>query len=238
MPKLLLGVNIDHIATIREARKGIEPDPLAAALIAERFGADLITIHLREDRRHINDDDVYKIKKAISIPLNLEMAPVDEIVKIALDVKPYKVTLVPERREEVTTEGGLDVRTHLKAISTVNRQFKKAGIIVSLFIEADMDQILASKESGAECIEIHTGSYSNASSASQKKELERIKKAVKYANEIGLIVHAGHGLNNDNVKAIAEIEGVEELNIGHSIISDAVLRGLGDAIRSMKENMV
>jgi len=238
MPKLLLGVNIDHIATLREARKGLEPEPLAAAMIAEKAGAELITIHLREDRRHINDEDVYRIKAAISVPLNLEMAVVKEIVDIALDVNPYKVTLVPEKREEITTEGGLDVRSYLNPITNVNKQFKDAGIIVSLFIEPDRDQILASSESGAECIEIHTGAYANAVGDEVGKEIIRIKAAVDYANELGLIVHAGHGLNYENVEAIKDIDGIVELNIGHSIISDAALRGLGDSVRIMKGNML
>lgn len=234
-PKLILGVNIDHIATLRQARRGRMPDPLEAALIAEETGADLITIHLREDRRHIQDHDVYRIKESIRVPLNLELAVCDEIIQIALQIKPYKVTLVPERREEITTEGGLNVAKMIPTLVPICKQFAEAGIIVSLFIEPDHRQIQASFEVGAPCIEIHTGAYSNASGDDQDHELDRIQEAVQLATSLGLRVHAGHGLNRENVRAIAVMDGIEELNIGHSIISDAVLLGLSSAIKGMRE---
>ncbi|MDD5455992.1 MAG: pyridoxine 5'-phosphate synthase [Candidatus Margulisbacteria bacterium] len=238
MPKVILGLNIDHVATLRQARKGFEPDPLEAALIAQKAGADLITIHLREDRRHIQDNDVLRIKQAISVPLNLEMAPVPEIVDIALKVKPHKVTLVPEKRQELTTEGGLDVVKNFEKIKKINSRFQKAGIIVSLFIEAQKKQIKASKDSGAPSIELHTGRYAESSGLKQQKELEKLQEAVAYAQSIGLAVHAGHGLNYENTAAVAAIKGIEELNIGHSIISSAVLLGLPQAIKNMKQNML
>ncbi len=238
MLKLVLGVNIDHIATLRQARRGLEPDPLQAALIAQKAGADLITIHLREDRRHIQDSDVYKIKENINIPLNLEMAPVPEIIEIALKVKPYKVTLVPERREEITTEGGLNVVKLLPDIKRTVKRFIESGIKVSMFIEADTDQILATKESGADSLEIHTGKYANSIGLEREKILKCIQEGVLLAKGLGLIVHAGHGLNEENMDAIAKIEGMEELNIGHSIISRAALLGLSQAIGDIKKRII
>lgn len=238
MAKLLLGVNIDHVATLRQARKGMMPDPLEAALIAEESGADLITIHLREDRRHIQDHDVQRIKDAIRVPLNLELAVSTEIIEIALSVKPFKVTFVPERREEITTEGGLNVVNMLSTLTPICKQFAKEGILVSLFVEPDQRQIKASSESGAPCIEIHTGAYANASDEDQVHELERINNSVEQALALGLRVQAGHGLTLENVGPIAAIKGIEELNIGHSIISEAVLAGLPSAINDMRSALL
>ncbi len=228
-----LGVNIDHIATLRQARMGLEPDVVMAAKIAEKSGADGITIHLREDRRHIQDKDVYNIKKAITIPLNLEMATSDDIVDVALDVLPATCTIVPEKRQEITTEGGLDVLGQYDKVSKTVQKLQEKGIKVSLFIEPDISQIEASKNTGAEYIEIHTGLYAETSGASQEKELERIKEAVNYAHNLGLIVNAGHGLNYSNTQKIIENPNLYELNIGHSIISRAVFSGLEKAVKDM-----
>lgn len=232
---MLLGVNIDHVATLRQARRGVEPSVLEAALVAEKAGADLITVHLREDRRHIQDEDVFLIKEKILIPLNLEMSLVEEIVDNALLVHPYKVTIVPEKREEITTEGGLNVALYKTRLVEVIKKFKQKNIIVSLFIDTDKKFIKASKDVGADAIEIHTGQYSNAKDEQQINiELDKIKEAVAYASSLGLEVHAGHGLNYQNVKLIAEISKLVELNIGHSIISRAVFVGLEQAIKEMK----
>ncbi len=232
---VLLGVNIDHVATLRQARKGIEPEPVEAALIAEKSGADGITVHLREDRRHIQDRDLYNIKKAIKIPLNLEMACSDEIAEIAIDVMPRMCTLVPEKRQEITTEGGLDAHSLYKQVSKTTNFLQKKGIIVSLFIEPDELQIDAACKMGAEYIEIHTGKYANEIGISREKELERIKKATEYAISKNIKVNAGHGLNYTNTKDIALIKGMKELNIGHSIISKSVFVGLGNAVSEMKK---
>ena len=224
-----LGVNVDHIATLREARKIAEPDPLKAALICQQAGAHGITIHLREDRRHIQDHDLYAIKEAINIKLNLEMANVEEIVNIALKVKPDQVTIVPEKRNEITTEGGLDVCAEQDSLKESIKKFQGQNIITSLFIDPQ-----ASKESGAEYIEIHTGCYANAKEDIDKeKELVRIKEAVLFASDLGLGVNAGHGLNYVNVGPIACIEQIEELNIGHAIIAHAVFVGLENAVKEM-----
>lgn len=238
MNRMLLGVNIDHVATLRQARRGSEPSVLDAALIAQDAGADLITIHLREDRRHIQDQDVFDIKQAINIPLNLEMAPVDEIIEIALRVKPYKVTLVPEKREEVTTEGGLDVLRMEFRLSQVVDRFTKAGVIVSLFIEADDRQIEASARVKAPCVEFHTGQYANATGQDQAVELERLRRAVKTASKLDIEVHLGHGLNYENIEPFKEMPEIQELNIGHTIISRAVLDGLSGAIQTMRSYML
>lgn len=229
-----LGVNIDHTATLRQARMGNEPDVLQAALTAEKAGADGITVHLREDRRHIQDSDVYNIKKHISIPLNLEMACSDDIINIACDVLPNTCTIVPEKRMEITTEGGLDAAGQYNHISAVVKKLQSKGIMVSLFIEPDNNQIDAAKNMGAEFIEIHTGLYANTEGDRQLQELERIKNAAIYAHELGLIVNAGHGLNYTNTKAVAEIEYMNEFNIGHSIISHALFSGLYEAVVEMK----
>lgn len=230
-----LGVNIDHVATLRQARMGIEPDVLEAAQIVEKAGADGITVHLREDRRHIQDNDVYNIKKHISLPLNLEMACSDDIVNIACDVVPNTCTIVPEKRMEITTEGGLDALGQYSTVAKVVERLQKKGIKVSLFIEPDNSQIDAAKKMGAEFIEIHTGLYANTEGEKQLHELERIKKAASYAHSIGLIVNAGHGLNYTNTQKMAEIEHMYEFNIGHSIISRAVFTGLYDAVMEMKK---
>ncbi|MDD4527729.1 MAG: pyridoxine 5'-phosphate synthase [Candidatus Margulisbacteria bacterium] len=235
---MLLGVNIDHVATLRQARMGKEPSVLEAALIAEAAGADLITTHLREDRRHIQDRDVDQIKEKIKIPLNFEMSLVEEIVVKALTIKPYKVTIVPEKREEITTEGGLNVALYRDRLIEVIKRFKQAGIIVSLFVDPSFDVIKDSKDVGADAIEIHTGQYSNASLAQFDVELAKVKSAVEYADSIGLEVDAGHGLNYQNVSYIAKIPKLVELNIGHSIISRAIFVGLEAAIKEMKELLV
>ncbi len=232
MPKL--GVNIDHIATLRQARREFEPDPIAAAKICEEAGCDSIVAHLREDRRHINDSDIKRLRKVIKTRFNLEMSINKGIVDIACEIGPDQATLVPERREEITTEGGLDVVKNTAAIKNAVSRLQKSGIEVSLFIPADKKQIDASIKTGATIIEFHTGCFANARSFSAKgRELYRIKNMAKYALSQGLIVNAGHGLKYDNVKAIAKIPGMYELNIGHSIISKAVFVGLHKAVKDM-----
>ncbi|GAB7026591.1 pyridoxine 5'-phosphate synthase [Geotalea toluenoxydans] len=229
-----LGVNIDHVATIRQARGGAEPDPVAAAAIAELAGADGITIHLREDRRHIQDRDLRLLRQTIKTRLNLEMAATDEMVSIALSVKPDMCTLVPEKRQELTTEGGLDVRLHLDAVKGAVQKLQDGGLIVSLFIDPDTDQIKAANKSGADYIEIHTGAFAEASDwKAEQEELKKIENAIKLAGKLGLGVNAGHGLNYSNIRKIAALGGIEEYNIGHSIISKAVLVGLDRAVRDM-----
>jgi pyridoxine 5-phosphate synthase len=230
-----LGVNIDHVATVRQARGISEPDPVAAAVLAELAGADGITIHLREDRRHIQDRDVFLLRQIIKTRLNLEMALAAEIIAIAEQVKPESVTLVPEKREELTTEGGLDVIGQREAVKDAVRRFQQHGIIVSLFIDPDPDQIQAARQVGTDFIEIHTGRYCDAgSSEEQDKEFNQIEAACVLARSLNLGVNAGHGLNYRNVQPIAAIPGIHELNIGHSIIGRAVLVGLERAVREMK----
>lgn len=229
-----LGLNIDHVATVREARKTIEPDPVYAATIAELAGADGITVHLREDRRHINDRDVKLLSRFIKTKLNLEMAATSEMVGIAKKVKPFSSTIVPEKREEVTTEGGLDVIGNFEHIRETTKTLKKTGIIVSLFVDPVLEQIQASKESGAEYIEIHTGIYCEVfGKKGESRELEKIRKAAFFASSIGLGVNAGHGLNYKNIIPVLEITPIEEFNIGHAIISRAVFVGLYQAVREM-----
>jgi len=229
-----LGVNIDHIATIRQARGGKDPDPVHAAAIAELAGATGITAHLREDRRHVQDRDIYILKQVVSTHLNLEMALVPEIVKIAIDVLPYMVTLVPEKRQERTTEGGLHVREHEKELTKTIETFRHNNILVSLFITPDLNEVKAAKRVGATHIEIHTGAYANATSTESKmEEIGKIKDAALAAHHFGLHVNAGHGLNYQNVSEIAHLEHIEELNIGHSIIARAALIGLDMAVRDM-----
>jgi pyridoxine 5-phosphate synthase len=231
-----LGVNIDHIATIRQARRGVEPDPVAAAVIAELAGADGITVHLREDRRHIQERDVRLLRQTIRTRLNLEMAATPEMVAIALDVKPDYITLVPERREEITTEGGLNVKAQGDRLGKFVHQLQNAGIPVSLFIDAEPKQIEASAKTGAKFIELHTGTYANAKNEEElKRELKVLSDGGELAIKSGLRLNSGHGLTYWNTRAIAQIAGMEELNIGHSIISRAVLVGLDRAIREMKE---
>lgn len=229
-----LGVNIDHVATIRQARGGVEPDPVAAAVIAELAGADGITIHLREDRRHIQDRDLKILRQTVKTRLNLEMAATTEMVAIACTQKPEMCTLVPEKRQELTTEGGLDVRIHQESLADVVEKLQEGGIFVSLFIDPDPDQVKAASKIGADYIEIHTGSFAEARGyRNQEKELTKIGNAVKLAAKLGLGVNAGHGLNYSNIKMVAALGGIEEFNIGHSIISRAVLVGLDRAVREM-----
>lgn len=228
-----LGVNIDHVATLRQARMGVEPDVLDAALTAEKAGADGVTVHLREDRRHIQDSDVFNIKKHIKIPLNLEMACSEDIINIACKVLPNTCTIVPEKRAEITTEGGLDAVKQYDIVSNTVKTLQSKGIKVSLFIEPDNLQIDATKKMGAEYIEIHTGRYANTLGSIQQDELKRIEQATMYANSLGLIVNAGHGLNYTNTQAVANISNMNEFNIGHSIISRAVFTGLYNAVTEM-----
>lgn len=231
-----LGVNIDHIATIRQARRTVEPDPVAAAVLAELGGADGITVHLREDRRHIQDRDVRLLRQTVRTHLNLEMAATAEMVEIALDIKPDYVTLVPEKREEVTTEGGLDIVGQAERLTQVVATLQDAGIPVSLFIDAEPAQIEASARTMAQFIELHTGRYAEApGEAAQAEELAYLKAGTEQARSLGLRVNAGHGLTYWNTRSIAAIEGMEELNIGHTIISRASLVGLERAVREMKQ---
>jgi pyridoxine 5-phosphate synthase len=231
-----LGVNIDHVATVRQARRTIEPDPVAAAVLALLGGADGITIHLREDRRHIQDRDLQVLRQVVTNRLNLEMAAVEEIVGIACAAKPDEATLVPERREEVTTEGGLDVVSNQAAVGNAVQRLLAAGIDVSIFVDPDPLQIETSKLLGARAVEIQTARYSEARTAEQRRlELESLAQATAYAREQGLHVHMGHGLTYTNVQAVTRIASVEELNIGHSIVSRAVLVGMERAVREMKE---
>ena len=227
---MLLGVNIDHVATLRNARGGVEPDVLAAALICEENGATSITAHLREDRRHIKDADIYNLAENIKTRLNLEMAMADDIQKIALEVKPHSICLVPEKRQEVTTEGGLDVAGNFEAVRDFIKPLLEAGIVVGLFIDPEEAQVKASYETGAQFIEMHTGSYSNNCC---EEEFLKLKNAAEYAQKLGLRVNAGHGLNYENVHRMHEIPGLYELNIGHSIVSRAVFTGMAEAVSTM-----
>ncbi|MCG7585622.1 pyridoxine 5'-phosphate synthase [Photobacterium sp. OFAV2-7] len=239
MNNILLGVNIDHIATLRNARGTRYPDPVHAAEVAERAGADGITIHLREDRRHINDRDVRILRETIQTRMNLEMAVTDEMVKIALETKPEFVCLVPEKREELTTEGGLDVAGQLEKIKAATAKLTEAGIKVSLFIDADREQIDAAVACGAPYIELHTGHYADAETEEeQQDELKKIAAAASYADDQGIKVNAGHGLTYHNVKPIAALPELYELNIGHSIIGRAAFDGLQKAVADMKAEML
>ncbi|CNL05290.1 TPA: pyridoxine 5'-phosphate synthase [Yersinia enterocolitica] len=235
MADLLLGVNIDHIATLRNARGTIYPDPVQAAFIAEQAGADGITVHLREDRRHITDRDVRILRETIQTRMNLEMAVTDEMVGIACEINPHFCCLVPEKRQEVTTEGGLDVAGQIDKMTVAVSRLSEAGILVSLFIDADMRQIDAAVAVGAPYIEIHTGAYADATSdLARQAELVRIAKAATYAASKGLKVNAGHGLTYHNVQPIAALPEMHELNIGHAIIGQAVMSGLAAAVTDMK----
>jgi pyridoxine 5-phosphate synthase len=229
-----LGVNIDHIANVRQARRTVEPDPVSYALLAELGGADGITVHLREDRRHIQDRDVELLRQLVRSRLNLEMAASAEMEAIALRIKPDMVTLVPEHRQEVTTEGGLDVISQLTALRAMVTRLQAAGIGVSLFVDADGPQLEASAASGARWVELHTGSYAEADWDSQPQELARLTEASFIARSLGLRVNAGHGLTYQNVEPVAAIEGMEELNIGHTIVARALAVGLEEAVRQMK----
>ncbi|WP_407595212.1 pyridoxine 5'-phosphate synthase [Acinetobacter lwoffii] len=231
----LLGVNIDHVATLRQARGTTYPDPVNAALICEQAGAEGITLHLREDRRHIQDDDVRRMRPALKTRMNLELAVTDEMIAFAKEIKPQHVCFVPEKRQEVTTEGGLDVVGNFDAVKAATQELAAIGCDVSLFIDADFAQIDAAVACGAPTIEIHTGAYADAETPEvQQAELERIVKGVEYAAAKGLVVNAGHGLNLDNVMPIAAIPQIHELNIGHSLIADAVFVGLAQAVQQMK----
>jgi pyridoxine 5-phosphate synthase len=233
-----LGVNVDHVATVRQARRAKEPDPVAAAVLATLGGADGITVHLREDRRHIQDRDVLALRETVTTRLNLEMATAEEILSIALQVKPDEATLVPEKRQELTTEGGLDVLAGESSVRSTIDRLKTGGIHVSLFIDPELKQIDASKRFGADAIEFQTASYSEAVGATAvARELEKLQVATAHAKSLGLHVHMGHGLNYWNVQPIVRIPGVEELNIGHSIVSRAVLVGMERAVREMKAAM-
>jgi pyridoxine 5-phosphate synthase len=238
MNALELGINIDHVATLRNARGTTYPDPLRAARLAEEAGADLITLHLREDRRHIKDADLMALRPLIKTRMNLECAVTPEMINIACQVKPHDVCLVPEKREEVTTEGGLDVLGHYAAVEAATKQLKSAGIRVSLFIDPDEKQIEAAKDVGATVVELHTGRYADVSCEEQIKELARIKKAAQYGVSIGLRVNAGHGLHEGNVSPIAAIADLSELNIGHAIVAEALFKGWQNAITDMKALMV
>jgi len=231
----LLGVNIDHVATLRQARGTTYPDPVKAALICEQAGAEGITLHLREDRRHIQDDDVRRMRPVLKTRMNLELAVTDEMIAFAKEIKPHHVCFVPEKRQEVTTEGGLDVVGHFDDVKAATQALAAVGCDVSLFIDADFAQIDAAVACGAPTIELHTGTYADAESVeAQQAELERIIKGTEYAVSKGLVVNAGHGLNLENVAAIAAIPQIHELNIGHSIIAESVFVGLEQAVKDMK----
>lgn len=234
MPKL--GVNIDHVATIRQARRTVEPDPVAAAVLCELAGADSITVHLREDRRHIQDRDVRVLRQTLQVPMNLEMACTDEMVAIALELKPAYVCLVPEKRQEVTTEGGLDVAGARRTLAAALPRLAEAGVVVSLFIDPDEEAIRLSREVGAPVVELHTGRYAETWRESAV-ELGRLQRATALGRELGLVVNAGHGLTYHNVGEVARIPGMHELNIGHSVVSRAVLVGMERAVREMRVAM-
>jgi pyridoxine 5-phosphate synthase len=234
---ILLGVNIDHVATLRQARRGQYPDPLHAALLAEQSGADSITLHLREDRRHIQDRDVTVMREALQTRMNLEMAVTDEMIRIAQRELPQDCCLVPESREEVTTEGGLDVAGQLQRVGEACKALGASGIRVSLFIDPDSAQIEAAKRAGAPVIELHTGTYAGADGAAQAREFERLRSAARLAASLGLTVNAGHGLNYHNVELIAAIPEIVELNIGHAIVARSIFDGLPKAVRDMKALM-
>ncbi len=237
MSKIRLGVNIDHVATVRNARGEIYPSPLRASLFSERNGADSITIHLREDRRHINDDDLKKIKSKLKIPLNLEIAATKEMLKIALKHKPPYVCIVPEKREEITTEGGLKLSYKRNFLKEMISKLKKKGIRVSLFIEPSFKDIKTSKFLGADCIEIHTGKFCNLVNGNKlyKKELKKIKDSVNLGNDLGLEVHAGHGLTFRSAKILSKISNIKEFNIGHFLIGESIFIGLSNSIKKFKK---
>jgi pyridoxine 5-phosphate synthase len=236
-PGIALGVNIDHVATLRQARRGRYPDPLHAALVAEEAGADSITLHLREDRRHIQERDVTSLREALQTRMNLEMAVTEEMIRIAQKVLPQDCCLVPESRQELTTEGGLNVLEHIARISDAVNALGASGVRVSLFIDPDLEQIEAAHRAHAPAIELHTGTYADSTGAARAREFERLCAAAKFAARLGLIVNAGHGLNYHNVEPIAAIPEIVELNIGHAIVARAVVDGLAKAVRDMKELM-
>lgn len=234
---IALGVNIDHVATLRQARRVDYPDPIHAALLAEQSGADSITLHLREDRRHIQDRDVLLMRQLLKTRMNLEMAVTDEMIRIALEVRPQDCCLVPESRQEVTTEGGLDVAGQIARVSDACKTLGAAGIRVSLFIDPDAAQVEAAHRAGAPVVELHTGTYANRAGAARALELDRVRAAARRAASSGLTVNAGHGINYHNVEPIAAIMEIVELNIGHAIVARAVFDGLAKAVRDMKELM-
>lgn len=233
-----LGVNIDHVATLRQVRGTTYPDPLYAALLAEQFGADSITLHLREDRRHIQDRDVHIMRGALQTRMNLEMACTDAMIALAEQVRPQDVCLVPEKRAELTTEGGLDVVTHYATVSTAVQRLQQAGIRVSLFIDPEPAQLDAAARMGATVVELHTGAYAETHGAEMTHELTRIEHAARHAAELGLVVNAGHGLHYHNVHAIAAITDIVELNIGHAIVARALFDGMAKAVSEMKRLML
>ncbi len=235
---IYLGVNIDHIATLRQARGTTYPSPVEGALLCEKSGADSITLHLREDRRHIQDQDVEILREKLTTKMNLEMAATDEMVSIASSVKPQDCCLVPEKREELTTEGGLDVASQIPRMRNVCTQLAESNVTVSLFIDADKTQIDAAKECGAPVIELHTGHYADFTGEEKNNEFRRIESMATYAHSIGLQVNAGHGLTLENTKPIAQLPEIVELNIGHSIVARAVFVGLEKAVREMKDLML
>jgi pyridoxine 5-phosphate synthase len=238
MRNIRLGVNVDHVATLRQARRAAYPDPVTAAALAELGGADQITVHLREDRRHIQDRDLQILRQTVQTRLNLEMAAVDEMVAIARSVRPETCTLVPERRQEITTEGGLDAVTRREALSEVASKLRDAGLGVSFFIDPEVEQVKASQRAGATIVEIHTGRYCDAQADEERaRELERVSTAARAAARLGLTVAAGHGLHYANVLPVAAIAEIEELNIGHAIVARAVLVGLERAVREMRDLM-
>ena len=234
---IALGVNIDHVATLRQARRGRYPDPLLAALVAEQSGADSITLHLREDRRHIQDRDVAVLREALQTRMNLEMAVTDEMIRIALHAAPQDCCLVPESRQEITTEGGLDVAANAQRVASACAALGAGGIRVSLFIDPEPRQVEAAKRAGAPVIELHTGAYAEAAGGARAREFERLRSAARIAASLGLTVNAGHGLDYHNVEPVAAIPEIVELNIGHAIVAQAVFEGLPAAIRCMKELM-
>jgi len=237
MRPLALGLNIDHVATLRQARRGHFPDPVAAALVAEGCGADSITLHLREDRRHIQDRDVYALRGLLKTHMNLEMAVTEEMLKIAAEVAPQDACLVPERRAEVTTEGGLDVAGDATRLREAIAELKKSRIRVSLFVDPDARQIESAAAVGAPVVELHTGAYADSAGAAQAAQLKRLEDAMRLATSLGLTVHAGHGLNYENVQPVARLADIVELNIGHAIIGHALAVGLATAVREMKALM-
>jgi pyridoxine 5-phosphate synthase len=236
--RIELGINIDHVATVRQARRATYPDPVHAALLAEQAGADNITLHLREDRRHIQDRDVHALRPLLLTRMNLEMGLTEEMIGIAIGVRPHDCCLVPENRQEITTEGGLEVAGALDRVSAAVKKLSGAGIRVALFIAPDLAQVEAAKRSGAPVIELHTGTYAEATGSAQARELERLATAAKRAANLGLEVHAGHGLTYHNVTPVAAISEIVELNIGHCIIGRAIFSGLDAAVRDMKALML
>jgi pyridoxine 5-phosphate synthase len=234
---LRLGVNIDHVATVRNARGGDCPDPIRAALMAQAAGADGITAHLREDRRHISDGDIARLSHALEIPLNLEMAATEEMLAIAIKARPHAACIVPEKREERTTEGGIDVVGQFARLKPIVDKLGAAGIRVSMFIEPDRKQLDASRELGAPVVELHTGAYANASGAEREKLLKHIHNAAEFGADLGLEIHAGHGLTYENVTPVAAIAHIRELNIGHFLIGEAIFTGLTDSIEKMRRLM-